>query len=166
MKDFKDFVEAVARRAGFDAVPEECQHQNTELRARTIRGGSRQYVRQCLFCGEPVGNPQKQSGEVAPFDEELRSTYAERRRKAMASAQQEKRTEWWGNYREYMASQEWSSLRAKVLERDGHLCRGCLTVQATDVHHTTYAHFGAEFAFELLSLCRPCHERFHTEGDE
>lgn len=165
MNGFKDFVEASARSAGHEAAPEECQHQHTELRARTIRGGSKQYVRQCLFCGEPVGNPQKQTGEVAPFDEELRDSYSERRREVMDVARREKRTEWWAHYREYLASHEWADLRAKVLLRDGHLCQGCLAEKATEVHHTTYAHFGAEFAFELLSLCRPCHARFHADGE-
>lgn len=166
MKSFHDFVESAAKSAGFEAAPEECQHQHTELRARTIRGGSKQYVRQCLFCGEPVGNPQKQNGEVAPFDEELRESYSDRRREVMDVARREKRTEWWAHYREYLASDAWSELRVKVLERDNYRCQGCLDAMATEVHHTTYAHFGAEFAFELLSLCRPCHERFHAEGEE
>jgi 5-methylcytosine-specific restriction endonuclease McrA len=161
---FKKFVDQQATIAGIKAASGECTHMQTELRSRTIRGGSTQYVRQCLFCGESVGNPQKQSGTVKPFDEALRESYAERRRTLRETAQREKSSEWWDNYREYLASDAWAEVRRKVLERDKYVCQGCLTAKATEAHHRTYDNFGAEFAFELLSLCRPCHQRYH-EGD-
>lgn len=62
---------------------------------------------------------------------------------------------------DYLRSPQWQRRRSKVMTRAGHLCEGCLTNPALDVHHTTYAHFGNEFAFELIALCRACHERMH-----
>ncbi len=64
-------------------------------------------------------------------------------------------------YREYMASPAWGRRRAKVMERARGTCEGCLTKPAEHVHHRSYAHFGAEFAFELLALCEDCHSRWH-----
>jgi len=163
---FKKLVEQAARQAGVDAMPAPCQCLRTEVRERTIRGGSKQFVRQCLDCGESVGNPVKQLGAVAPFDEELTRRDRERRTAVRLAAQEAESARWWDSYHGYMASQEWADLRTKVLERDKYLCQGCLTAKATEVHHVTYQNFGAELAFQLLSLCRPCHERYHAKSDE
>lgn len=62
---------------------------------------------------------------------------------------------------DYLRSPQWQRRRSKIFQRCGHLCEGCLTNPATDVHHRTYANYGNEFAFELLALCRDCHERLH-----
>lgn len=160
---FKKLVEQAAQQAAMDASPAPCRCERTELRERVIRGGSKQYVRQCLDCGEPVGNPVKQAGAVATFDEELRRIDRDRREGIRQAARQAESAKWWDSYRDYMAGQAWADLRVKVLERDRYVCQGCLTAKASEVHHATYAHFGAEFAFELLSLCHPCHARFHQD---
>ena len=159
---FKKIVEQAAQQAAIDASPPACECQRTEVRERTIRGGSKQYVRQCLDCGEPVGNPVKQVAGVAPFDEGLKSRDSKRRADAREAARKEKSAEWWTLYREYMSGEAWASLRLTVLARDKNTCQGCLTERATEVHHRTYENFGREFAFELVSLCRTCHGRFHT----
>lgn len=62
---------------------------------------------------------------------------------------------------DYLRSPAWQRRRSKVLQRAGYLCEGCLTNPATDVHHTTYRHYGEEFAFQLLALCNSCHNRLH-----
>jgi 5-methylcytosine-specific restriction endonuclease McrA len=49
------------------------------------------------------------------------------------------------------------------LERDGYLCQGCHDRTATIAHLFTYAHVGREFLFDLVALCRDCHERFHRQ---
>lgn len=165
MTTFKQVVEQAAMQAAMDANPPECEHQRSEVRERKIRGGSVQHVRQCLDCGEPLGNPLKQNGSAKPFDEGLRERYQEWRQSVRETAKQRESEAWWAHYREYMASPQWLSRREKVLQRDGRICRGCLTNEATEVHHLTYENFGAEFAFQLMSLCRPCHKRYHAEQD-
>jgi len=64
---------------------------------------------------------------------------------------------------EYYQSLEWKKLRLIVLNRDKYICQGCLKNQATEVHHQSYAHFKEEFMFELISLCRHCHSRYHNK---
>ena len=37
--------------------------------------------------------------------------------------------------------------------------------KATQVHHLTYQHVFAEFAFELVAVCDECHARLHPRND-
>lgn len=162
---FEELIKREAEFAAATAAPYDCEHQHTQIRARQIRGGSTQYVRQCQECGEPVGNPVKQTGQALPFEDELlenaNAIRAQRREVARQAVLANRRAE----YREYMSSEAWFDIRERVLKRDGYVCRGCLSEKATEVHHATYAHFTEEFAFELLSLCRGCHERFHADDE-
>lgn len=66
-------------------------------------------------------------------------------------------------YNEYILnSEEWKILREKILKRDNYLCQGCLTNTATQVHHHNYKNFTKELCFELISVCKPCHDKIHT----
>lgn len=60
---------------------------------------------------------------------------------------------------DHLVSAEWAAMRQLVLARDNYLCQGCLKRQATVIHHKTYKSKLAELAFELVSLCEPCHAR-------
>ena len=64
-------------------------------------------------------------------------------------------------YSDYLRSPEWRRRRDKIIERANGKCEGCLTNSASEVHHLSYDHLGAEFAFELVALCSPCHHRWH-----
>jgi 5-methylcytosine-specific restriction endonuclease McrA len=64
-------------------------------------------------------------------------------------------------YRDYLKSPKWWLIRDLVLKRDKRLCQGCLTNEATQVHHLTYRHLFNEFMFELISVCSACHQRLH-----
>ena len=66
-------------------------------------------------------------------------------------------------HQNHINSDKWKAMRLKVLKRDDYTCRGCLENPATEVHHITYANLGDEFMFELMSLCRECHSRFHKK---
>jgi 5-methylcytosine-specific restriction endonuclease McrA len=66
-------------------------------------------------------------------------------------------------YAEYLQSDVWREKRHQALERDEWTCQGCLERPATQVHHLTYDHVGAELLFELVSVCDDCHERAHEE---
>jgi hypothetical protein len=48
------------------------------------------------------------------------------------------------------------------MKRENGVCQGCLTNQAEEVHHLSYAHVRNEFAFELVALCHACHRRYHA----
>lgn len=68
------------------------------------------------------------------------------------------------SYDDYLRSPAWQRRSAKIIERANGICEGCLTNPATEVHHMSYEHVGAEFAFELLALCGPCHRRWHSRA--
>lgn len=66
------------------------------------------------------------------------------------------------SYRTYLGSAEWRELRDKVIRRAGGVCEGCLEAKAVEVHHRHYRNIYAEFAFDLVALCRSCHDRAHA----
>lgn len=72
---------------------------------------------------------------------------------------------WWKNYDEYLLTNKWQNIRSLVLERDNYICQGCLNSKAKDVHHTTYANLFDELLFQLIPLCRSCHQKLHPEKD-
>jgi len=69
-------------------------------------------------------------------------------------------------YADYLKSQQWADKRDRVLRRANYHCEGCAQRPATDVHHLTYEHVTQEFLFELVALCRECHERAHEQSDD
>lgn len=147
-----------------------CPGARTELRKRTIRGGSVQFVWQCLGCGEPVGSPvakakvQEQCGtlDVPAFDAELAPAMRQVARAATEQDDRARKEAWFAWYTAYLASGAWAEKRAKVMNRASGLCEGCGTAAATAVHHLTYDNVGAEFLFELVAICEPCHQRYHA----
>jgi 5-methylcytosine-specific restriction endonuclease McrA len=145
----------------------DCLHLNTEVRSRTIVGGTTQHVKQCLDCGERYGNPVKQVGTVPCFDEGLKEAMRSARALQKTELVADKKAQMTADYAAYRASPKWAAMRDRVLARDDHWCQGCLDAPADVVHHHTYAHVGNEFAFELVSLCSPCHTRIHkSEGSD
>ena len=67
------------------------------------------------------------------------------------------RKSWQDRYDIYLSSERWLRKRAKILERDHHLCQSCLENKATEVHHLTYERVGCELLQDLVSLCKDCH---------
>lgn len=70
-----------------------------------------------------------------------------------------KQEEWWAKYNAYLCSPEWRARRASVLKRDGGMCQACLERQAGEVHHLTYDHVFNEPLFDLVAVCKSCHDR-------
>ena len=145
----------------------DCAHQKSQITCRVVANGSTQYVRQCDDCGEVVGSCIPKRAALAeapsprPFDSDFR---LRKREQALAArgiewdeAQGVRRVE----YAAYLLTPAWRERRRLVLERAGRLCEGCREVPATEVHHTTYAHIGDEFLWELRAVCALCHERMH-----
>ena len=69
-------------------------------------------------------------------------------------------------YPEFLESDYWRTVRKIVLSRDKHRCTDCATDRNLQVHHLSYRHHGAEHRNlkDLVTLCRPCHEKRHTQG--
>ena len=71
------------------------------------------------------------------------------------------------------ADKRWTTLRARILRRDGYLCQQCLRYgkhrAATTVHHCYPAGMYPELAWErwnLVSLCTQCHDAMHDRGSD
>jgi 5-methylcytosine-specific restriction endonuclease McrA len=157
------------RRKYFD-----CTHPRVEPRLRIAVNGSEMRAAQCLDCGRQVGVYMKKADcppNMPPWDLGLENEWSEREQSEVAAIRLESdriRDEAFSldkeKYREYLESTAWKNKRILVLNRDGHKCKGCGVATATDVHHLTYAHIYDEFLFELISLCRRCHDRVHADN--
>ena len=82
----------------------------------------------------------------------------------VASRERDEHPERSAEYREYLDGPQWRERRELVMARAGQTCEGCRKHHAENVHHLTYAHIQHEFLFELVALCRDCHERWHRVG--
>lgn len=73
----------------------------------------------------------------------------------------------YANYREYLASDLWRSIRSRIMTRDKAICRMC-KAKATEVHHLRYTQRVLEGRSDkhLLALCRSCHEAAEFRGEE
>jgi hypothetical protein len=158
-----------------------CSHEKSEIRQRTVGGGTIQIRNQCLACGRAIGNAVKRDtikNKLLDFDETIAPAFEARLQtelneiyKKHLALQLRGKASFQTDYNNYMASQAWADKRRKVIERSGGVCEGCRERNADDVHHLTYIHFRNEFLFELVALCRACHDRIHedkreTIGDE
>jgi len=149
-----------------------CKCENIEVRERTYRDGRKALFEQCVDCGAAHGSAIKRTpeleskgqikswAEAKAFDMDafsrIRSALERERRDYLSKTAQKEHIA-------YIDSDDWKQMRKKVLKRDNYLCQGCLTAKATEVHHMTYQHWKEEFAWELYSVCRACHERYHKD---
>lgn len=147
-------------------APKECEHERTELRRRTVANGAIQYVYQCLTCGKSMNQPvahSKVRGNPSDFDESLETKYREQRTVEYDAYQAARKAEFDDEYGTYLRSSEWANKRRLVMKRCGGICEGCMANPATQVHHLTYDHVGNELLFELVGICRECHEKVHAK---
>ena len=148
-----------------------CNHSNIELRERIVKGGGKQYVTQCLRCGEATSSPFKKDVAIEnnngtlppPFEENIKEKWHNQSQESTQKILNTDNSAFWEAYNNYLASTEWINKRNKVLKRAKEICEGCLENSATQVHHRTYAHVGNEFLFELVAVCDECHDRLHAE---
>lgn len=143
-----------------------CPRPVTEPRKRVREGGKIVAVIQCLRCGHEVKSLKAGASpyDKKEFDEQLRVTFreAERRKEEEELDRNRRELREWYN-RVYLRSSVWQRIRLLVLERDKDLCQGCLKATATVVHHRNYDHVGTELLYDLLSLCKSCHDKVHPE---
>jgi 5-methylcytosine-specific restriction endonuclease McrA len=142
-----------------------------------ISGGGIQVRNQCASCGDMSNNSiggltadEKSKLPLADLTKrDQRNTnkydFYSRSNKAKAEAGQrawsDEKAEWFRKYNNYLNSTIWLHKRLAILKRDDYLCQCCLTNVATQVHHKSYQFVdfkGSEPAFDLESICRPCHD--------
>jgi hypothetical protein len=73
---------------------------------------------------------------------------------------------WDYKYEKYRKTDKWKLKRALVLKRDNNICQACLSAKATEVHHKHYLNQFNEPLFDLVSVCRACHESIHKHDPE
>lgn len=143
-----------------------CRTPELEMVTKEIQGGGVTVRNQCTNCGALVGTalPQKSLllDEINPINETLTQEYFLNKNEEFSKLQVEidqlKRGDFWTQYKEYLESDKWKGKREKVLERDGRQCQACLDNPANEVHHLTYKHLYNEPLFELVSVCKLCHD--------
>lgn len=146
---------------------EDCLHDNKELRARVVRNGATQYVEQCLTCGASMNQPMSHAKVIAmklnppAFDEGLAGRYNLARTAEILENRTRRDMSFQAGYGQYLRTSAWASKRAAVLKRCGGVCEGCGNVAATEVHHLTYDNVGDELLFQLVGVCRGCHQKAH-----
>lgn len=65
-------------------------------------------------------------------------------------------------YQVYLTTDHWKQLRESVLRRDGYRCTRCPSQFYLQAHHKFYrSRFEDSITDDLVTLCRPCHEREH-----
>jgi len=156
-----------------------CTHAETQLVKYQQSHGAWRIRYQCLCCGEYTTSDQKMAGvdlDAMPVvDMALKAGYREKRQTAINNAryaylsmqecqQLDIQARFWTNYNRYLRTKQWYTIREAVLKRDGYLCQACLTRKAVQVHHLSYELFntlGQSAAFELVAICRQCHEKIH-----
>lgn len=65
-------------------------------------------------------------------------------------------------YQVYLESEEFGKIRQRVFRRDGNCCKICGSIDNLQIHHLTYRHVYQERDYELICLCRKCHEIYHS----
>lgn len=147
------------------------------MRKRTIAGGAQTVQIQCVSCGKPTSSAIKKStltpeayAALPLFDDALlakgrdsNNDLWQARRAAAEQEKLDKEKEWWANYNAYLKTPEWRAKSAAVLQRDGYVCQGCLKNRATQAHHLTYKRVFSEPLFDLVAICKPCHENIHPD---
>lgn len=151
-----------------------CEHKDQHLVRRVVRGGAVQYVYQCMTCGSSRNQPlshervrrEFSDQQIPDFDDEIEMRYRERRLEEADAERGDKRAAFLREYSAYLKGPEWAEKRRLVMQRCRGTCEGCGKRPAVEVHHLTYDHVFDEFLFELVGMCKPCHERIHPEPPE
>jgi 5-methylcytosine-specific restriction endonuclease McrA len=82
-------------------------------------------------------------------------------RQRQADLQDDEKRQWWATYTAYLQTPEWFAKRQVVFHRANGVCEGCRRLPAVHVHHLTYERVGDELLFDLVAVCRACHQKAH-----
>lgn len=148
-----------------------CKTRRWRLTKRQFSGGWHVWI-QCVECGNTSGQafPKREHPRWPDYPEFDREQYDNWHREKSERESVERHDLYQirsAEYAEWIAtSPQWKEMRKRVLARAKNLCEACLDKPAEDVHHRTYDLGKLPPAYLLVALCHPCHERFHTTGDE
>jgi hypothetical protein len=154
------------------ANPHLCKHPDVELRDYRTSSGGWQRKDQCKTCGIATSQAKPRNKEiiVPNWDIDLWKNWEANCNEKRSEIEDDliDRTAnieiiGYEYYEEYLRSAEWLKKRNLVLNRDDFVCQACLEEPATEVHHQTYDQIFDEFLFDLISVCRKCHERLHSK---
>ena len=153
-----------------------CDHAQTQPRKKVPSNGVITVRMQCMECGVHVSTLKKASfpttelEAMALWDDTIAKQRWENRSRLYDQLRQKEEEraygEWKRAYEAYLRTPEWARRRDLVILRAQGNCEGCRSMPPVDVHHVTYAHAGEEFLFELVALCRQCHQRLHLEQED
>lgn len=139
-----------------------CKCERKELRWAMASNNVKYYRYQCVNCFRQSQNVSKvyAKGNERPLvvvqGDAWNSPEKIQERVELARARWQQRE----NERiAYMQTPKWRAKREAVMRRDNGVCQACLSARASDVHHLTYNHLFDEPLFDLIAVCRPCHDR-------
>lgn len=150
--------------------PFRCEHPKSELRDYETSNGGWQRKEQCLSCGRSASNAKKRvAGDGTPlWDPSIEMEYnaalddaREELLQVLIDRTADQEGDGYVAYEEYLETEEWKKRRGLVLVRDQGRCQACFQAPATEVHHLTYDRIFKEPLFDLVAVCRPCHEQLH-----
>lgn len=147
----------------------ECTNCDFKFAKQAKSNGDWMLKQQCSNCGQSAGKTFKfeliggkqNLFKIPLFDEEKLQAYYDRQQQKRQADYAVELDEKRKVYYEYLKSDKWKLKRDKVMLRDKNVCQACLTRTATDVHHLTYERIYNEPLFDLVAICRPCHEKIH-----
>jgi len=163
-----------------------CPHLRTRPTQATKSNGVMCVYLQCTECGEKTKEASKSGYDVLNlplFDEAIRDAV----RAKNADILNEIKAEWteeteqertqhagdfWEDYNAYLLTDHWQQIRRRALVRDGFLCQNCfckLTESSAIGHHLSYESYkrlGYSFTFEIVALCRTCHNDYHGKQSQ
>jgi len=145
-----------------------CEHLDREYRHKMCNDGRFSYYHQCLLCGDKgpmikkMTIPEHIVNSMSEIDEDTIKAHSEKISAYYESLMYAQTESIKTDYHAYLETDEWSAKRLKVLIRDEYLCRACLENRATVVHHLTYAHIYNEPLYDLVAVCKQCHELIHN----
>ena len=147
-----------------------CLHTERAYRRYRRTDGRDEVRHQCLSCGDRASViPKAQATAQGIFVDQLPDCEPELTEKLSEASQRNSAArleKWFSVYQNYLQSQEWRSIRERVLARDRHRCQGCLQEDAIEAHHLTYANIGDEFLFELVAIGKRCQGRLRLSTNE
>lgn len=150
-----------------------CQHEKTEIRKKPKVNGSWVVAKQCLYCGSQAGQELRKDSvafeTLIEWDWALIESWTQERAKLVSEKKaeiekgREGSPEWWAMYNAYLLTPEWRRIRAKVMKRAGGVCEGCGDFPPVQAHHLTYKRVTREMMFDLVALCKRCHDACHSD---